>query len=88
MTGCCNCAGNLVLPWQRHFDSRFQFKFVICVFKLMRINCKAVNLTFLCIFFQLFIIFRHSRYFGGFLTFWKNFEIQGGGSKKAAVWTF
>ncbi len=56
------------------------------MFLLIKINLNGIIVY---IFKGLKHIFIHFEYFavilGGFLAFWKNFEIQDGGSKMAAV---
>ena len=66
-----------MLPWQRRFD-RHVFA------KLTLTQLFSPLLSFLhcftdCEYFAVIL--------GGFLAFWKNFEIQNGGSKMAAILT-
>ncbi len=69
--------------WQACFP-----KFVIFVFPVLKINFNAIH-------FYVFTVNKHNfidfLYFavilGGFLAFLKNFKIQDGGSKMAAVLT-
>ena len=54
----------------------------------MKISFNAVVFNFLGLFVPFhFFIRTFQLFFGGFLTSWKTFEIQDGGSKMAAVWT-
>ena len=63
-------------------------KFVIFVFPLIKINFNSTIVTSFRVFLNCFIDFEYfSVIFGGFLMFRKNFEIQDGGSKMAAVLT-
>ena len=77
---------NLTLPWQQHFDRHVFSKSLIFVPLLMKINFNAI-ITLLVI-YQLFIEFENfSGILGSCLILWKNFEIQDGRSKMAAVLT-
>ena len=54
----------------------------------MKINFNSTIFTSFRFFLHCFIDFEYfSVILGGFLMFWKNFEIQDGGSKMAAVLT-